>query len=367
MANEEYLAILEDVFSDWNEWRKENPSVEIDLSGADLNGAILIGKLFIEADLNEANLNKADLRFADLNGANLNEADLREANLSKADLTGANLSGADFRGANLYKANLNETNLGGANLGKAIIGNTSIGKVDLSDVAGLEKVIHYSPSTIGTDTIQKSNGKIPDEFLRGCGLSDMDIEYSKLADPELSVEQIAMVTYKIHDLKRGGGSIQYFSIFISYSTKDGEFAQKLHDDLQNNDVRCWFAPHDIEAGKKIHEQIGSAIRAHDRLLLILSDDSMNSEWVKTEIAEAREKEIEEGWQVLFPISLVEYEKIRKWKCFDAEIGKDSAREIREYFIPDFSQWRDENSYREAFERLLRDLKASGEPNYVFGK
>lgn len=37
-----------------------------------------------------------------------------------------------------------------------------------------------------------------------------------------------------------------------------------------------------------------AIRAHDRLLLILSEDSMNSEWVKTEIANAREKERREG-------------------------------------------------------------------------
>jgi len=26
-------------------------------------------------------------------------------------------------------------------------------------------------------------------------------------------------------------------------------------------------------------------------------------------------------------------------CFDADTGKDSAREIREYFIPDFSNWK----------------------------
>ena len=53
------------------------------------------------------------------------------------------------------------------------------------------------------------------------------------------------------------------------------------------DVRCWFAPHDIQGGRKIHEQIGEAIRVYDRLLLILSEHSMNSEWVKTEIAHAQ--------------------------------------------------------------------------------
>jgi hypothetical protein len=33
-------------------------------------------------------------------------------------------------------------------------------------------------------------------------------------------------------------------------------------------------------------------------------------------------------------------------------GKDSAREIREYFIPDFSEWKEHDKYKKAFERLL---------------
>ena len=84
--------------------------------------------------------------------------------------------------------------------------------------------------------------------------------------------------------------------------------------------------------------------------------SMSSEWVKSEIASARQREIREKRQMLFPISLVPFEQIKAWKAFDADTGKDSAREIREYFIPDFSNWKDHDSYQ-AFERLLRDLKA----------
>jgi hypothetical protein len=72
--------------------------------------------------------------------------------------------------------------------------------------------------------------------------------------------------------------IQYYSLFISYSTKDNEFAERLHADLQNKGVRCWFAPHHIAAGKKLHEQIDEAIRLYERLLLILSTASMSSEW-----------------------------------------------------------------------------------------
>ncbi len=59
----------------------------------------------------------------------------------------------------------------------------------------------------------------------------------------------------------------------------------------------------------------------------------------------------------FPVRLVSFEALRDWECFDADTGKDSAREIREYFIPDFSDWKNHDNYQQAFERLLKDLKA----------
>jgi hypothetical protein len=76
-------------------------------------------------------------------------------------------------------------------------------------------------------------------------------------------------------------------------------------------VRCWFAPHDIKGGRKIHEQIDEAIRTYDKLLLILSEHSMSSSWVKTEIANAREREEREAKQLLFPITLVAVEEVKQ--------------------------------------------------------
>jgi TIR domain len=74
--------------------------------------------------------------------------------------------------------------------------------------------------------------------------------------------------------------IEYYSYFISYSANDQEFDDKLYDDLFKNGVRCWLSTHDIQGGEKIHEQIDDAIRVYDRLLLILSKDSINSEWLR---------------------------------------------------------------------------------------
>jgi hypothetical protein len=147
------------------------------------------------------------------------------------------------------------------------------------------------------------------------------------------------------------------SCFISYSTKDQQFASLLHNDLQRNGIECWFAPHDAKGGRKLHEQIEEAISEYDCLLLVLSANSMDSEWVKSEIAIARNKELIEGRQVLFPISLVDYSSIRCWKCFDADIGKDSAKEIREYFILDFTDWENPTSYKKAVDKLVEDLRA----------
>ena len=256
--------------------------------------------------------------------------DLSGADLRVADLSASDLSGRKSPVGELQRGRFQRRHSCG----------TNFGDVDLSTAKGLETVVHNGPSIIGIDTIYKSRGKIPEVFLRGCGVPDEFIAYIG-----------SMV----------GRPIEFYSCFISYSTKDQEFAERLHADLQAKGVRCWFAPHDIKGGRKIHEQIDEAIRLHDRLLLILSEHSMSSEWVKTEIAKARKREVKEGKRVLFPVRLVGFEALRDWECFDGDTGKDSAREIREYFIPDFSNWKDHDSYQTAFQRLVKDLKAEARP------
>ena len=150
---------------------------------------------------------------------------------------------------------------------------------------------------------------------------------------------------------------QFYSCFISYNHNDEEFTKHLHSQMQAVKLKTFYAAEHMKGGQKIYDQINHAIKVHDRLLLVLSENSMNSEWVKTEIRNARKIEIEENRRKLFPISLVSYEAIKKWECFDADAGKDLAVELREYYIPDFSDWKDSESFRRKFKKLLDDLKA----------
>ena len=69
------------------------------------------------------------------------------------------------------------------------------------------------------------------------------------------------------------------------------------------------------------------------------------------------KHEKKGTQDVVPINLAPFEAIRDWESFDADAGKDSAREIREYYVPDFSNWKDHDAYTAVFERLVNDLKA----------
>lgn len=249
--------------------------------------------------------------------------------------TEAKLNGANLRHVDLSRALLIRADLGGADISNSRIAYTTFGSFDFSSVKGLDSIEHIGPSTIGIDSIYLSQGNIPEVFLRGAGVSD---------------DFIGLI-------KSLAGSIQFYSCFISYSSLDQEFANCLFADLQREGVRCWFAPHDVRAGEKLHEQIDHAIRMHERLLLILSPKSINSEWVKTEIAKARKREIKEGNRVLFPIRLeITFEQLQEWECFDADRAKDSAREIREYYIPDFSRWKEHDRYQAEFHKLLRDLK-----------
>ena len=155
-----------------------------------------------------------------------------------------------------------------------------------------------------------------------------------------------------------GETIQFYSCFISYSSADEDFCRWLHERLQNAGLRVWFAPHDIQGGRKVHEQIDQAIRVYDKLLLVLSPHSMQSPWVEFEIRRARRREVTEQQRLLFPVRLVDYEAIKRWECFDADTAKDLATEIREYYIPDFTTWKDHDAFEAAVARLLRDLKAA---------
>jgi len=325
MANQEHLDILKQGVDVWNRWRIENQDRRPNLCEANLSGANLMA----------ANFNGADLSGSILIGANLVGARLSEANLSQASLTWANLSVAflretNFSGANLAGVNFNGALLTGPNFSQARITMAQFGNVDLRTIQGWDTVNNLGPSTIGIDTIFRSGGHIPETFLRTAGVPDSLIK----AIPSL-----------ISSLS----PIDFYSCFISYSSKDQEFAERLHADLLSKGVHCWFAPEDLKIGEKFWHRIDESIRVYDKLMVVLSQHSVESEWVEREVVSALEKEGQQQKLVLFPITLDE--------AFKHASAPWAANIRRTRHIGDFRNWKKHNDYQRAFNRLLRDLKA----------
>ena len=377
MAIPQHLNVLKQGVQAWNNWRIANPGDEPDLAGAklstadlreanlretdlrwaDLSGANLSGAILNRADLRRANLNRTIFHLAKLSEANLSEtylsgADLREADLRKAffirsdlanaDLRASNCQRADFRWAYLIKARFNEANLSGANLieanltkselkqanlGEAFVAWSCFGDNDLSDTQGLDEVKHFGPSTIGIDTIYRSKGNIPEEFLRGAGVPEHFICYASHLNAK---------------------AFKYNGCFISFAGNDRNFVDKISDDLQREGIRCWIAPEEMKMGDAIRQEVDQLIRIQDKLLVVLSKFSIESAWIQKELQAALAEERNQNRPVLFPLRLANsgMDTEKKWLA--------NLQQTHQTY--DFTAWENWEAYYNQFYLLVDDLK-----------
>ena len=325
MANPEHLEILRSGGFNWNYWTTAHPNLRPDLSGSDLSALELGAPMFHNTNLDRANLGNKNFF-----NETFENASLHSAHLHFADLRRANLRNADLSNSNLILANLSEADLDRANFAGALIGWTIFGDNDLSTVQGLDTVHHVGPSVIGIDTIYKSKGQIPEAFLRGSGVPEGFVEFAR-------------------DLVVAEQPIQFYSCFISHSSRDNAFCDRLHTALLANDVRAWYFPRDARWGESVWAEIDRSIQLNDKLILVCSRDSLTSEPVMREIERCLAREDRERRNILFPISIDDYIFV-EW---EHERKQDILRKV----IGDFQNWQNAGSYAAALETLLLGLRA----------
>ena len=125
--------------------------------------------------------------------------------------------------------------------------------------------------------------------------------------------------------------------FISHSAKDKTFVRKLAADLVANGVKVWLDEQRILVGDSIPEKIAQGLAQSDFFLIVVSQNSVSSAWVKKELSSALVHEIERRKVTVLPIKLDEAEM---------------PGSISDKLYADFR-----GSYDEGLNKLLHSIKA----------
>jgi len=197
----------------------------------------------------------------------------------------------------------------------------------LRNVNGLETVEHEAPSTIGIDTIFRSNGQIPRTFLVEAGVPEDFIEHipSLLRTP-----------------------IEFYSCFISHSTKDKQFCDRLVQDLKAVHIRTWYFHENARWGESMWGEIDRAISHFDKVIVVCSRSSLTSKPVLREIERALVREDQLARDVLFPIRIDDF-IFSGW-------GHPRKADVIQKIVGDFRGWTsDPSQYKSSLAKLIEAL------------
>ena len=74
--------------------------------------------------------------------------------------------------------------------------------------------------------------------------------------------------------------------FVSHSSKDKLIADAICARLENQGIRCWIAPRDVDPGRDYSDQIAEALEKSAVMVMVVSSGSNSSRHVKSEIDRA---------------------------------------------------------------------------------
>jgi uncharacterized protein YjbI with pentapeptide repeats len=262
---------------------------------------------FFSCELGDASFRHCDFSHAELNGESYG-ADFSKSKFEKCILSGSYhngiFEGADFDGAYVFGANFVNTNL--------------------SNIANLTRSHVYSPISIDLRTL-KLSGKLPKQFHIGAGFSGSDID--KLKDDILRRRKT--------------------TVFLSHSSKDERIVSLLAADLEKRGLDVWYAPRDLKIGAKTRTELDTAVSSVDKLIVILSKNSISSDWVEQEVENALEIERKTRKSFLIPVMIDD--KVMKSRAGWAAYLRRTKN------IGRLSSMKRDESYFKFLHRLLGDI------------
>jgi hypothetical protein len=356
-------------------WRKRYTRQRLDLVDADLRSLGLNEAPLARANFRWANLSRSSFKNADMSGAHFRRTDVKDTTLTGANLSRAHVTIADFLWAQadgtlwdraeLLRVNFHQASLAGASFKDARVtqslfvtvdltgcdfsgmksGDNVFADCDLSSVRGLESVKHPSGSFVSLDTLARTLDSAGGKFT-----VDQEAFFVGAGVPKTLLDYLPSILE--------AEPIQFFSCFISYCDADEAFARRLHHDFRELGIRCWKYDVDALIGRGVWDNIDSAIRLHDKAIVICSRESLQRPGVLREIERALNREDElvrisadephTDTDILVPIRLDSH-VLRGWR-------HARKADVTAKHIGDFRGWSDDRAvYAAAFSKLLHSL------------
>ena len=91
-------------------------------------------------------------------------------------------------------------------------------------------------------------------------------------------------------------------VFISHNSADKKFVRTLKTDLNENGIDTFFDEDSLEFGDSLMERLEEGIKESSHFIIILTPNSIKSNWVKNELKEALKLFDEKTIKKIIPIN-----------------------------------------------------------------
>jgi hypothetical protein len=142
-------------------------------------------------------------------------------------------------------------------------------------------------------------------------------------------------------------------VFISHSSTDKKFVRTLKDDLNENGIGTWVDEDELDLGDLLVDKLELALEQSSHFLIILSQVSVNSEWVKFELKKALKQKDSELLQKIIPVKYNECETPKELENFIYEDLSKNIRQIKDNKVAFTSE-----GYTNFLNKLCRAIRNS---------
>ncbi len=158
-----------------------------------------------------------------------------------------------------------------------------------------------------------------------------------------------------------------FDAFLSHSSEDHDRAEEIRDFLEDEGLRCWIAPRDIDPGLEYGEAIVSGIRSSRCLVLVLSNAANASPMVRREVERAvslnkpvfpvRVEEVMPARSLEFFVSATHW--IDAWRgAFDRHLAELANRLRNDHLLEDVAATMNQRRRRRSLMKRVKLSSAS---------